>query len=164
MALTCRIVFCFKGGYICVPGCLSVVHQSGFSGDPCHNALRDQGSSMEGNLESTYIQWRRALWHLDLFAIWELKSIFYDPSVHNAHEVGYLPLFDFVAPEHQCFKSPSAFQCKGVVRIRPLQWPAMCQLHRQHRNKYTTYIKVLQWSLGLHNNVASVVVFNFRKL
>ena len=34
-----------------------------------------------------------------------LETIFHDPSVHSAHEVGYLPLFNFVAPEHFYFRS-----------------------------------------------------------
>ena len=51
------------------------------------------GFSMEGTLGSTYIHWWRALWHLELFAIWELKPIFHDPSVCSAYKVGYLLLF-----------------------------------------------------------------------
>ena len=42
MALTwCGIVFCFKGGYVYIPGCLSVVWKSGFGGDPHHSALKE---------------------------------------------------------------------------------------------------------------------------
>ena len=54
-----------------------------------------------------------------------LETIFCVPSVHGAHEVGYLPLFGIVAPEPLCFSSPSAFWCIGVVRIHPLQWHDM---------------------------------------
>ena len=132
IALTCfRIVFCFNGGYVCILGCLSMVHQSGFGGDPHHTALREQSFSMEGNLGNTYIHWRRAFRHLGFVChLGTLETIFYDPSVHEAHEVGYLPLFDLVAPKHLCFRSPSAFWCVGVVRVHPLQWPAMCWSHR----------------------------------
>ena len=55
-----------------------------------------------------------------------LETIFGDPLVHDAHEVGYLPLFDLVAPEALCFRSLSAFWCGGAVRVHPLQWYAMC--------------------------------------
>ena len=60
--------------------------------------LEKMGSSIEGNLGSTYICWWRALWQLELFIIWELKSIFNNPSVHGEHEVGYLPLFERCCP------------------------------------------------------------------
>ena len=59
-----------------------------------------------------------------------LETIFHDPLVHGVYKVGYLPLLDIVAPEPLCLRSPSAFWCGGVVRVRPLQWPALCQLHR----------------------------------
>ena len=143
MALTCcRIVFSFKGGYVCIPGCLSVVYQGGFGGDPRHSALREQSPSMEGNLRnlflgSTCILWQRALWHLELFAIWEFKAIFHDPLVHGAHEINYLPLFDIVAPGPLCFRSPSEFWCGGIVRVCPFQWHAVCQPRKQYRHRHT---------------------------
>ena len=108
-----------------VLGCLSMVYKSVFSGDPRHIALRELGSSMEGNLESTCIHWQMALWHLELFTIWKIKTISHNPSVHGAYEVDYWPLFDIVAPEPLCFRSPSAFWCVGVVWVHFLQWHAM---------------------------------------
>ena len=92
-----------------------------------------------------------------------LETIFLDPSVHSAHDVSYLPLSGLVAPETLYFRSPSAFWCGGVVRVCPLQRPAMCRQHRQYRHTYSNYIKVLGQCLGLHNNVTSVV-FSFGKL
>ena len=43
-----------------------------------------------------------------------LEAIFHDPSVHGAHKVGYLPLFDIVAPEPLCF---SPLQHSGVGEL-----------------------------------------------
>ena len=82
-----------------------------------------------------------------------LQTIFYDPSVHGAHEVGYLPLFDLVAPDPLFFRSPSAFWCRGVVRVHPLQWPAMCQSHRWYRHTGTNIVPIYRCCNSLWDNI-----------
>ena len=140
VALTCcGIVFCFKVGYVCVPGCLFVVYKSEFGGDPRHSALEEWGSSIQGILGSICIRWQMDLWYLELCTMWELKTIFHDPSVHGAHEVNYLPLFDILAPKPLYFRSPSAFWCWGVVKVYPLQWHSMFQSHRRCMHMHSTY-------------------------
>ena len=42
MVLTfCGLVFCFKNGYVYIPGCLSMVYKSEFGGDLHYSALRE---------------------------------------------------------------------------------------------------------------------------
>ena len=142
MALTCcGIVSCFKGRYVCVPGCLSVV---------C-TRMDLVGIHATVPWENSVPVWR-ALWEAQVSASeepcsignclpsWNSKLSSCDLSVHGAHEDGYLPLFDIAAPEPLCFRSPSAFWCGGVVRVRSLQWDAMCQLCKWRRHTCSTYI------------------------
>ena len=118
MALTCcGIVFCFKGGYVCILGCLSVVYESGFGGDPYQQCPERIGFQYGGQLgKHMYLLVAKGLVAFGIICyLGTLETIFCNPSVHGAHEVGYLSMFASLLPLSLCDSGPLQHSSVGEL-------------------------------------------------